>query len=390
MKACIVGYGVIDPLGASPMECWSNIINDAKTNLITIEDSEYGLVHVSDTDIVLPDLKLSTNLTKTQKLALHAVNGALHMSQLPPRDNVGVVFSSTGNQTQPISSNTFEDYVSKLTHGKKVRPSHAVNRLPDAVANEIALAYGFGGASVGIQAACATAIASLDLAIRWVNEYEYVICGASDAPSIIDLNGFGAIGALSNKSMPFDDARAGFLMGQGAACFILQSEEKAKEYGSKIYATVYLPGITTDINGNMTSPDPLGAQSKNAMLKALANAGITAEQISSVNAHATSTPAGDIAEYNAITSIFGSTPITALKGKLGHSLGACGAVELVYVIEMLNRRILPKIHNLTTCSYDSCSALLTSQTQIQTPGPLRILKNSFAFGGKCASIVVSA
>lgn len=385
-NAYVVGYGMIDALGNTPTQCFDNMLNDynpiQKLNCMGDHKIQYGIPCHHDT--LLPEglapKKLKT-MTRAQELALHATEQALRHSKLPHSSNVAVIISSCSNDVEALDAN-----YQKLKDNKRVNPFTIVNRIPDMIVGHICTEYQFHGASLAIQASCATGMYSIDYAMRILDEYDYVIVGGSDAGVFeMALKYFSSIGALGNHNCPFDDNREGFVMGEGAGVLILQSAEKVREYGSKIHAKLFPVGSATDAF-DLTSPATDGRGAKIAMNKAVSN--LPTNKIDMVSAHATSTPAGDEVEYNTITDKFGSIPIYAPKSKIGHTLSSASILECIYSIESMKNRVIPSCFNLTNASYDKTNSLVRTPVELSGTSTLRTLNNSFGFGGKCASQVI--
>ena len=386
-NAYVVGYGMIDALGRYPSQCFNGLIDhkDYTMELDFMGDHkiQYGIPCLHDT--LLPEgfapKKLKT-MTRAQELALHAVDQALKHSNLPHSSNVAVIISSCSNDVEALDAN-----YQKLKDNKRVNPFTIVNRIPDMIVGHICTHYQFHGASLALQASCATGMYSIDYAMRILDEYDYVIVGGADAGVFeMALKYFSSIGALGNRNMPFDEDREGFVMGEGAGVMILQSMEKVQEYGSKIHAKLFPVGAATDAF-DLTSPATDGRGAKIAMNKALSK--LYNDKIDMVSAHATSTPVGDIIEYETIIDRFGDIPIYAPKSKIGHTLGAAGILECIYSIESMKRRIIPRCFNLHKASYDKTNSLVRASVPLSGGNDtLRTLNNSFGFGGKCASQVI--
>ncbi len=383
-NAYVVGYGLIDALGATPAECFSKLIdsNDYSRDLdFMIADNHKitrGIYIDNDKIPTLPDIP--KGLTKMQRMGLYAAGYAINMSKLPHSSNVAVIFSDIVNDLE-----TVDEVYTKLKSNKRLNPRLILNRIPDMMASYVAARYQFMGQTSAVYCACATGINTIDYAMRLLDEYEYVIVGAGDAGCFdFPVRSFHAFGAMSNYSCPFDDSRSGFVMGEGCAVLVLQNAEKVKEYGSHVYATLYPPGITNDAL-DPTSPADDGRGSKLAINKALKN---VSGEIHAINAHATSTPVGDIIEYKICTEQLGNVPIYAPKGKLGHTMAGSGIVETVYAIESMRQGIIPHVHNLQNCSYDTLNCLVREPRSFTDELVLRTLNNSFGFGGKCASQVI--
>jgi len=382
-NAYVVGYGLIDALGTTPKDCFENLINsqDYARDLDFMIAQNHKITRGIYLDNnMIPVLDQSPKgMTKLQRMALYVTSYALNMSKLPHSKNVAVIYSTVVNDLETID----EVYI-KLTDNKRLNPRLILNRIPDMAPSHIATYYQFMGHSASIHCACATGINSIDYAMRLIDEYDYVIVGAGDAGcSNISVKSFHTFGAMSNYSCPFDDGRNGFVMGDGAGVLILQSENKVKEYGSDVYAKLYPPGMSNDAL-DPTSP----ADDGRGAILAINKATKLVDSIDAINAHATSTPIGDVIEYKVCTDIFGSTPIYAPKGKIGHTMAGCGVVEAIYAIESMQQGIIPHVHNLQNCSYDTHNCLVREPRPFADKSVLRTLNNSFGFGGKCASQVI--
>jgi len=376
MKACVTGYGLIDCLGNDPKVNFTHLINSC--NYTTeIESSQY----VKTTQVCsvnqLPEYE-DRYISNTMRMGLYAVERALQHSGVSLSINVAVVLSSItgGNDIRWETQQA-------MSQGKRISPKKIINIPIDALASYVSQKYNFKGLNITLYSSCTTGIDTLDYAIDLVNEYDYVVVGAADhGCNPLDLTLFSTLGALSTKSSPFDDERNGFVIGDGAGVMILESEEKAKARNATIHACLYKAGHASDAF-NRTSPSGEGAIT--SMTKALRNA--NNPLINYVNAHATSTPAGDIVEYNSIMSVLPNAKIFSNKGKIGHTMGAAGVIETIYSIEAIKHQIIPHNHNFKSASYDTVGALIHAPLNIKSNHEF-ILNNSFGFGGKCSSQVI--
>jgi 3-oxoacyl-(acyl-carrier-protein) synthase len=383
MIAHVVGYGMIDGLGNNPKACFENLLND----LDYVTDLKFFVngkitkgIQADQTSVVLPEGFSDTGLTLTQRLAIHATAQALAHAKLPRSTDVAVLMSTVSNDSECIA-----EVFPKLLENRRVSPRAIVNRLPDMACNQIASHYGFHGVSYALFASCATGLMSIDSAMKLLEEYDYVVVGAADAGCFqMSMKYFAAIHALGNKSTPFDDAREGFCMGEGAGTLILQSPEKSKEYGSTVHATLYPVGMASDAY-DATSPHFEGRGAILAMDKALKQV----DGIHAINAHATSTPIGDEVEYRILSNKFPNIPIYAPKSKIGHTLGASGILETIYAILSMQHGVIPHIHNFNSSNFLKPEGKLNLKpSSFGSDKTLRTLKNSFGFGGKCASMVI--
>jgi 3-oxoacyl-[acyl-carrier-protein] synthase II len=206
----------------------------------------------------------------------------------------------------------------------------------------------------------------------------------------LPLASFAAMQALSKRndspataSRPYDVSRDGFVLGEGAGAIVLETEEHALARGARIYAELAGGSVTSD-SFHITAPDPEGSAAARAMLGALAQAGATIDDVVHINAHATSTPVGDIAEYKALLHVFGDRlphiPVSATKAATGHLLGGTGALEAIFTILALHHRTAPTTINLTEQDPAIPLDVVTSPRALGD-GPLLALSNSFGFGG---------
>lgn len=244
-----------------------------------------------------------------------------------------------------------------------------------------------------VVSACASSTESL------VNAWEHlqdgvadvVIAGGSEsAIHPITIASFNSMQALSRRnddpaiaSRPYDIGRDGFVMGEGGAALVLETEEHAKARGARIYAELLGGAITSDAY-HITAPDPEGSAAARAMRAAVEGAGASLADVVHVNAHATSTPVGDIAEYNALRRIFGDhldeIAVTATKASTGHLLGGAGAIEAIFTVLALHERTLPPTINLTEQDPEIPLDVVTSPRPLGD-GDFVAISNSFGFGG---------
>ena len=227
-----------------------------------------------------------------------------------------------------------------------------------------------------------------------------MIAGGTEAPiTRVGIAGFDAMRALSRRnddptraSRPFDLARDGLVMGEAAGALVLEELERAKARGAKIYAEVAGYGTSADA-AHITEPDPTGMSPARAMTLALADAGVTPEEIGYVNAHATSTPIGDAAETKVIKIALGEeharrTPISSTKGATGHCFGAAGAIEAIFTTLALTERIAAADDQPRERPIPPATSTTSPTTPRAAPELEVALSNSFGFGGHNATIVL--
>ena len=281
---------------------------------------------------------------------------------------------------------------------RRVLPMTIPMLMPNAAAAAVSMALGGKGGARTVVSACASGTESI------ANAYEHLQLGLADVvvaggtEAVIHpmpIAAFAAMQALSKRnddparaSRPYDVDRDGFVLGEGAATIILETKEHAEARGAKIYAELVGAGITSD-SYHITAPDPEGLGASRAVLAALAQAGATPGDVTHINAHATSTPVGDIAEFHALKAVFGdrvgSIPVSATKAATGHLLGGTGALEAVFTILAVHERTAPPTINLENQDEQIPLDVVTSPRDLGS-GPQLAISNSFGFGGHNAVV----
>jgi 3-oxoacyl-[acyl-carrier-protein] synthase II len=282
--------------------------------------------------------------------------------------------------------------------GAKVSPFYMTGALPNMPACQIGIQLGLKGYNSTISTACSASAQAIGEAAEVLRrgDAEAILAGGAEAPlTELALAAFCAMRALATDnddptraSRPFDATRTGFVPGEGAAVLVLETLAHAKARGARIYAEILGYGVTSDAY-HVTAPDPVGDGAARAMVRAMARARVVPQQIDYINAHATSTPAGDIAETLAIKRVLGeyasTVPISATKSMTGHLTGAAGALEAVATILALKHGVIPPTINYTTPD-PACD--LDYVPNIARKADIAIaMSNSFGFGGQNASLV---
>ena len=277
---------------------------------------------------------------------------------------------------------------------RAVSPLFVPMMMPNAAAGTVAMALGAHGPGWSVASACATGAHAIGEAMRLIQrgEADVVIAGGSEAALTgLCLAAFKRMGALSRRgvSCPFDVARDGFIMGEGAGALVLEAEEHAKARGARVRGRIVGFGATNDAF-HMTQPEPEGRGAIAAMRAALREAGAQPSDVGYINAHGTSTPMNDRVEAQAVRAVFnGDSPaVSSSKGSIGHLLGAAGAVEAVATLGAIEKgELLPTI-NLTELDPE-CE--LEHVTERRPSGGVRLaLSNSFGFGGQNATLALAA
>lgn len=276
---------------------------------------------------------------------------------------------------------------------RRVLPMTIPMLMPNAAAAAISMSLGARGGARTVVSACASGTEAIANAYEHLQQglADIVVAGGTEAVvHPLPIAAFAAMQALSKRnddpaaaSRPYDVDRDGFVLGEGAAAIVLETKEHALARGARIYAELAGGSVTSD-SYHITAPDPEGSGAARAVLAALAQAGATPDDVSHINAHATSTPVGDIAEYNALHRVFGDRvkqiPVSATKASTGHLLGGTGALEAVFTILALHERTAPPTINLDNQDEAIPLDVVTSPRALGD-GPLLAISNSFGFGG---------
>ena len=264
------------------------------------------------------------------------------------------------------------------------------------VAGHVSMRFGFKGPNLSVVTACTTGLHCIGEAGRMIEygDADVVVAGGTESTvSPLGVGGFAAMRALSTRnddpqaaSRPWDKDRDGFVLGEGAGVLVLEEYEHAKARGAKIYAELLGYGMSADA-GHITAPSMDGP--RRAMLAALRNAGVNADQVDYLNAHGTSTPLGDVNETNAIKAALGDaakrTVVSSTKSMTGHLLGGAGGIESVFTVLALHHQKVPPTINLhqqdPECDLDYC-ANTARDAKLEIA-----LKNNFGFGGTNGSLI---
>jgi 3-oxoacyl-[acyl-carrier-protein] synthase II len=404
-RVVVTGLGMLTPLGNSVDTTWAGIVaGRSGISLIDhFDTSNYstrfaGLVRDFDVEPYMP-AKDARRLDECIQYALAAGIQAFQDSGLEVNENnahrIGV---ATGSGIGGLTS--IERNHEALLEGgpRKVSPFFVPGSIINMSAGMLAIKLGLKGPNIALVTACTTGTHSIGLAGRMIayGDADVMLAGGSEKGSTpLGMAGFGSARALSTRnddpqaaSRPWDRDRDGFVLGDGAGVIVLEEYEHAKARGAKIYAELIGFGMSDDAF-HMTAPPEGGEGAAAAMRNALRDAGVNGEAIDYINAHGTSTPAGDIAESQAIESVFGGharkLAISSTKSMVGHLLGAAGAVEAIFSILAMRDNVAPPTINLDNpgegCTLDYVPKEARAM-QIDT-----VLSNSFGFGGTNGSLI---
>lgn len=408
-RVVVTGLGVISPLGNSVEEFWQNIV-DGKSGAATItkiDVSKFKTQFGCEVKDFKPEDYIEKKEIKKYDLhtqyAIAASDTAIKDAgldfaniDLEDRHDMGVIWA-TGNG----GMGTFEDQLLEFHASGGVprfNPFFIPKMIVDIAAGVISIRHKLHGPNYCTVSACAssnTALISAFDTIR-MGKAKLMVAGGSEAAIIYSaLGGFSAAQALSKRnddpataSRPFDKDRDGFVMGEGAAALILEDLEYAKARGAKIYAEIVGGGMAADAY-HLTGTPPDGMGAALGMRKALKEAGITADQIDYVNAHATSTGLGDMSELQGMKTVFGDHPvaISATKSMTGHLLGAAGALESIVCALAVKNDVIPgtiNTENLDEAIPEGMNIVLGKSLN----QPVNYaLNNTFGFGGHTATSI---
>ncbi|MFL2987379.1 MAG: beta-ketoacyl-[acyl-carrier-protein] synthase family protein [Candidatus Poriferisodalaceae bacterium] len=384
-RVAIVGLGVVSCAGTGLEAFWQGL-NSAPPE---------GERRVHDFD-PLPfydNPKEARRADRSQQMATASATMAMEdagdLTSDPAR--CGVIYATGVGGLQ-----TFEEQV--IVHDRKgarrVSPFMVPMIMPNAPGAAISMRFGLQGPNETITTACAASTHAIGYATRLIQMgYADVIVsgGAESVMSPVGTAGFQNMTALSSsgRSMPFDKDRDGFMMTEGSATLILEEMESAMARGVHIYGEVLGSGSTADAH-HITAPAPGGDGALRCMQLAIEDAGLSSNDIASINAHGTSTPLNDAAEAEALSKLFGDNgpPVTSTKGITGHGLGAAGAIEATAVLLTFIHKQIPPTSGFTTPDPEMAAFnLVTGSPQDWEPGPS--MSNSFGFGGHNGSIVLA-
>ena len=286
---------------------------------------------------------------------------------------------------------------------RKIFPLSVPMLMPNSATAAVSLDLGARAGAHTAVSACASGAGSIGLAMEMIKSgrADIVVAGGTEAAvHPICFAGFTQMQALSTRndeperaSRPYDTGRDGFVMGEGAGIVVLESEEHARARSATVYAEVASVGMSADAH-HIAAPEPEGAGASRAMVEAVERAGLSASDIVHVNAHATSTPVGDIAESNAIRRAFGDAAdgmcVSATKSMTGHLLGAAGALETIFTVLALKERTAPATINVDDRDPEIDLDVVHKEHRTLPDGDIAALNNSFGFGGHNVALVVKS
>ncbi len=406
-RVVVTGLGCITPVGNAVEEAWANILaGQSGIDLITkFDTSDFSCKIAGEVKGFDLGSYMSAKEARTMDSFIHfgvaAAAQAVADAGLPTGEaldeefatRIGCVIGS-GIGGLPLIENTHAEYVSR--GARRITPFFVPASIINMVAGQVSMRFGFKGPNLSVVTACTTGLHCIGEAGRLIEygDADVVVAGGTEATvSPLGVGGFAAMRALStrnddpkNASRPWDKDRDGFVLGEGAGVMVLEEYEHAKARGAKIYAELIGFGMSADA-GHMTAPSMDGP--RRAMIGALRNAGISADQVDYLNAHGTSTPLGDLNETNAIKAALGDhaykTVISSTKSMTGHLLGGAGGIESIFTVLALYNQKVPPTINLENqdpeCDLDFCANTARDQKMDIA------MKNNFGFGGTNGTLI---
>ena len=403
-RVVVTGIGATTPLAGNATESWKSLL-EGKSGISTLEQ-EWVARHelpvtfaaqakVSASEVLTP--QEAKRLDPSSQFALISAREAWADAGSPEVDPERILVDyATGIGGLWTLLDGWDTLREKGP--RRVLPMTIPMLMPNAAAAAVSMGLGAKGGARTVVSACASGTESI------ANAYEHLQLGLADVVVAggteavihpLPIAAFAAMQALSKRnddparaSRPYDKDRDGFVLGEGAATLVLETLEHATARGAKIYAELAGGGITSD-SYHITAPDPEGLGASRAVHAALKQAGASVNDVTHINAHATSTPVGDIAEFAALKSVFGdrvgSIPVSATKAATGHLLGGTGALEALFTVLAVHERIAPPTINLDNQDEEIPLDVVTSPRDLGQ-GPQLAISNSFGFGGHNAVV----
>ncbi len=405
-RVAVTGLGLVTPVGNEVEDSWKNILAGVSgaDNITQFDVSAYNTRFSASVKNFDTEAYLSTKEARKMDLFVHygiaagmqAIQDAgLADAEGLDRERVGVSIGSGIGGLPNIEA----QHKALLEGGpRKVSPFFVPSTIINMISGNLSIKFGYKGPNLCTVTACTTGTHNIGDAARFIEygDADVMVAGGAEmATCPLGLAGFGAARALSTNndnpaaaSRPWDRDRDGFVLGDGAGVMVLEEYEHAKARGARIYCEVVGYGMSGDAH-HMTLPSENGEGAARCMNAALRNSGLVASDIDYVNAHGTSTPAGDVAETQAIRTAFGSHAqsvlVSSTKSMTGHLLGAAGGVEAVFCVLAMRDQIAPPTINLDNPG-DGCD-LDYIANQCRATALNVTMSNSFGFGGTNGTLI---
>jgi 3-oxoacyl-[acyl-carrier-protein] synthase II len=381
----IIGVGIVDSLGFTPDECWNNMLNGV-VGISPSVSNKIKKVHSVDLDKInvgehFTD-KERQNMDRIFLLSMHSILNCIKDSAIDSKD-----VSMFVGMTSSMKRLELESW-DRLLNNKRTSPRQMYFAMRDTITSTITRLFGYTGATSTVSNMCVTSISTLDYAIRMLDDCEYsLVTGVDSFVHPLDIYVMQSMGATCMDDLPltkpFDVDRNGITLGEGSCSFMITTLENAITKNHKVYGIIKGIGHGTE-STHETDMSSLGIGSRNAINMALRKANLNYSDIGYVNCHATGTPQGDAVEYSIVGELFPNIIVGANKANIGHTMGACGILELFYTIMTLNNQLAPPVANLNNPIGNSINIPMTSKTINADYA----LKNSFGFGGKSSCVIL--
>ena len=406
-RVVVTGLGCVSPVGNTVAESWANLLaGNSGIDFITHFDAanfackfagEATGFNIGD---YIPE-KEARHMDRFIHLGLAAACQAVADSGLPTGEALGDELAvrigcniGAGIGGLPMIEQTHTELTNRGP--RRISPFFVPASIINMISGHVSIKYGFKGPNIAVVTACTTGLHAIGLSARMIEsgDADVMIAGGAEAAiSPLGIGGFAASRALSTRnddpktaSRPWDKDRDGFVLGEGGGVLVLEEYEHAKARGAKIYAEVAGFGMSADAY-HMTAPDIDGP--RRAMLGALRNAGVNADEVQYLNAHGTSTPLGDLNETNAIKAAFGDAAkklvVNSTKSMTGHLLGGAGGIESVFTVLAIHEQKSPPTINIFSqdpeCDLDYCA------NEARDLAIDVAVKNNFGFGGTNGTLV---
>jgi 3-oxoacyl-[acyl-carrier-protein] synthase II len=407
-RVFVTGAGVVSPVGNNVEDSWQSLVSgkSGAGPITRFDASDYETrfaCEVKDFSFEgILDRKEAKRMDRFVQFAVVASHEALRSAGLgdnrPDPERIGVIVGSGIGGME-----TFEEqHTALMTKGhRRVSPFFIPMMISDMAAGQVSIQFGLKGPNFGTVSACASGAHAIGEALRLLRagDADVILCGGAEATiTPMAVAGFGNMRALSTRnddpqhaSRPFDTGRDGFVIGEGAGMLVLETEAHAKARGAQLICELAGYGASGDAY-HMTSPCVDGEGAARAMKRALADAAQPLDEVGYINAHGTSTPAGDPIEVTAVKTVFGelarSLWMGSTKSMTGHLLGAAGGLEAVVCALALQRGVVPPTINLETPD-PQCDLDLVPNTA-RNAKLKAVMSNSFGFGGHNVSLVMRA
>jgi 3-oxoacyl-[acyl-carrier-protein] synthase II len=409
-RVVVTGLGALTPLGNTTKQYWETLVaGKSGANLITkFDTTHYKTKFACEVKNFDPTAFIEKKeVRKLDPFAQYAIAAAaeaiadanLNSDDSINKNRVGVIWASGIGGLYTFQEQVTE-YVNGGGHNPRFNPFFIPKMISDIAAGHISMRYGFRGMNYSVTSACASSTNALIDSFNYLRlgKADVIVTGGSEAAvTEAGVGGFNAMKALSERndspetaSRPFDLARDGFVLGEGAGAIVLEEREHALRRGATIYAELIGGGMSADAH-HLTAPHPEGLGAVLVMQDALNDAQLLPTDIDYINVHGTSTPLGDISEAKAIMQVFGehafSLNISSTKSMTGHLLGAAGAIEAIAAILAVHHNIIPPTINHFTDDPSFDTRLNFTFNKAQERTIRAALSNTFGFGGHNASVI---